>query len=61
MRHVEPDGKIWFGIHEVYYDDDVGHKILRRHSVKHPKSCAPILEQMMDAFEYPILEHNATD
>jgi hypothetical protein len=21
MRHVDPNGGIWFGIHEVYYDE----------------------------------------
>lgn len=34
MRHVEPNGDVWFGIHEVFYADDDAVENWTEHSTK---------------------------
>jgi hypothetical protein len=61
MRHVEPDGHVWFGIHEVFYDD-TGRPEGWSEPAEAPagetlEELAANLAQMTEALKQPVLEY----
>lgn len=61
MRHVEPDGSEWFGIHEVYYDLDGNPVSWTERTIEPfgetPDDLTADLDRMSAAIHRPVLDY----
>ena len=60
IRHTEPNGEIWLGIHEVYYLDDGTPDMVTENAIgasgETVEEIIETLERMRRCVEKPILE-----
>jgi hypothetical protein len=58
IRHVDPEGE-WYGIHEVYYDDQGQPHSLTANPVPIDAETPEELRRLLDeAFEKPVLNYD---
>lgn len=62
VRHKEPDGTLWYAIHEAYYDKDEVQSITEKPTRVISESQVGfewILNQFRKALDKPILDYDA--